>query len=114
VRLPRYFQALNRDFRYQLTIVGSRGWRARVVREIANNRFTIESDEPKVKVSWQVTGIRKDAYANAHRIQVEVRKPAREHGRYQHPELYGKGQAFSLSAKRARPPRSLAKPRAMR
>jgi hypothetical protein len=76
VRLPRYFQSLNRDFRYQLTIVGDRGWRARVVREIAANRFTIQSDEPRVKVSWQVTGIRKDAYANAHRIQPEIRKPA--------------------------------------
>jgi hypothetical protein len=76
VRLPRYFGALNRDFRYQLTIVGARGWRARVVSEIARNRFTIQSDEPRVKVSWQVTGIRKDAYANAHRIDVEIAKTA--------------------------------------
>jgi hypothetical protein len=43
VKLPAYFQALNKDFRYQLTIVGTRGWRARVVKEIANNRFTIQT-----------------------------------------------------------------------
>jgi len=55
VTLPSWFEALNRDFRYQLTIVGTRGWRARIVEEIAHNRFTIESDEPRVKVSWQVT-----------------------------------------------------------
>ena len=33
------------------------------------------TDRPGVKVSWQVTGIRQDAYANAHRIQVEEEKP---------------------------------------
>jgi hypothetical protein len=90
VKLPGYFAALNRDFRYQLTIVGTRGWRARVVKEIAGNRFTIQSDEPQVKVSWQVTGIRKDRYANAHRIQPEIAKPAKEQGTYLAPALYGK------------------------
>ena len=29
-----------------------------------------------MKVSWQVTGIRKDRYANAHRIPVEIDKTA--------------------------------------
>ena len=76
VRLPRYFQALNRDFRYQLTIVGTRGWRARVVRRIHANRFTIQTDVPRALVSWQVTGVRHDAYANAHRIQPEIAKSA--------------------------------------
>jgi hypothetical protein len=113
VRLPRYFQALNRDFRYQLTIVGSRGWRARVVREIANNRFTIETDEPRVKVSWQVTGIRKDAYANANRIQVEVPKPAREQGRYRHPELYGRSAALAVDAEKLRQLRSVRVPKGL-
>jgi hypothetical protein len=40
-------------------------------------------------VSWQVTGIRHDAYANAHRIRTVVRKAAAEQGRYLHPELFG-------------------------
>jgi hypothetical protein len=34
-------------------------------------------------VSWQVTGVRQDAYAKAHRIQVEEEKPPREQGRYE-------------------------------
>lgn len=89
VTLPRYFEALNRSFRYQLTIVGTRGWNARVVQEIAHNRFTIQSDQPRVKVSWQVTGIRHDAYANAHRIKVVEAKPAADQGRYLQPQLYG-------------------------
>jgi hypothetical protein len=77
VRLPRYFGALNRDFRYQLTVVGRSFARAIVWSEIAHNRFVVKTDSPRVKVSWQVTGIRQDAYANAHRIQPEIDKPAR-------------------------------------
>ena len=42
-----------------------------------------------MKVSWQVTGIRQDAWANAHRIPVEEEKPELERGFYLHPELYG-------------------------
>jgi hypothetical protein len=77
VGLPSWFQALNRDFRYQLTLLGRSGWGAQAVvwREIRDNRFVIRS-KPRVKVSWQVTGIRKDAYANANRIAVEVDKTA--------------------------------------
>jgi hypothetical protein len=90
VRLPAWFQALNRSFRYQLTIVGTRGWNARVVEPIAHNRFTIQSDRSRVEVSWQVTGIRHDPYANAHRTQVIVPKAAADQGKYLYPLLYGK------------------------
>ena len=96
VKLPDYFQALNKDFRYQLTIIGTTGWRARVVKEIADNRFTIQTDLPRVKVSWQVTGIRHDPYANAHRIRVVVPKQGKADGRYVHPELYGKPLSKSV------------------
>jgi hypothetical protein len=41
-----------------------------------------------VKVSWQVTGIRQDAYANKHRIPVEEPKPEQERGFYLHPEVF--------------------------
>ncbi len=74
VKLPAWFQALNRDFRYQVTIVGTRGWNARVVKKIADNRFTIQTDQPNLSVSWLVTGIRHDRRANAHRIKVVVRR----------------------------------------
>ncbi|MGD0922773.1 MAG: hypothetical protein ABSA70_13550, partial [Terriglobia bacterium] len=76
VELPAWFQALNRDFRYQLTVIGQFA-QAIVAQEIANNRFTIKTDKAKVKVSWQVTGVRHDAYAKAHPLQVEVDKPER-------------------------------------
>jgi hypothetical protein len=88
VVLPEYFEALNRDFRYQLTVIGQFA-QAIVAEEISRNRFTIRTDKPGVKVSWQVTGIRHDAYADAHRIQVEEEKSPQEQGRYLHPELFG-------------------------
>jgi hypothetical protein len=88
VTLPDWFGVLNRDFRYQLTVIGQFA-QAIVASEISHNQFTIRTDKPNVKVSWQVTGIRQDAYANAHRIQVEENKPQQEQGHYLHPELFG-------------------------
>jgi len=84
------------QFRYQLTIVGTRGWNARVVKEIEHNRFTIQTDQPNVKVSWQVTGIRHDRYANAHRTQVVAPKTGADQGKYLQPELYGKPQSKAI------------------
>jgi hypothetical protein len=88
VTLPDYFEALNRDFRYQLTVIGQFA-QAVVAREISHNRFTIRTNRPGVKVSWQVTGIRHDAFADAHRIPNEEEKPQQERGHYLHPELFG-------------------------
>jgi hypothetical protein len=88
VELPSYFTALNRQYRYQLTVVGQFA-QAIVASEIENNRFTIKTNKPRVKVSWQVTGVRQDAYAEAHRIPVEEAKPAEERGTYLHPQAFG-------------------------
>ncbi len=43
-----------------------------------------------VEVSWQVTGIRHDAYANKHRIPVEEQKPEDERGLLLHPDAFNK------------------------
>jgi hypothetical protein len=75
VELPRWFEALNRDFRYQLTVIGQLA-RAVVARRMAGNRFVIRTDKPRVEVSWQVTGIRRDPFAEKHRIPVEEEKEA--------------------------------------
>jgi hypothetical protein len=79
VKLPAYFTALNRDFRYQLTVIGTFA-QAIVDREIQKNQFRIRTDKGRVKVSWQVTGIRQDDYAKAHPIIVEVAKKGSEVG----------------------------------
>ena len=97
VNLPEYFEALNGDFRYQLTVIG-RFAQAIVAKKIAANRFVIRTSKPNVEVSWQVTGIRHDAYANAYRIPVEEDKTAQEQGYYLHPEVFGQPESKSLSA----------------
>ena len=90
VTLPTYFQALNRDFRYQLTPIGQFA-QAIVGQKIASNRFLIRTDKPNVEVSWQVTGIRNDAYARQHRIQVEENKLGDDRGKYLYPAGFGMG-----------------------
>jgi hypothetical protein len=91
VELPNYFSSLNRDFRYQLTVVGQFA-QAIVAEEVKENRFTIQTSAPGVKVSWQVTGIRQDAWANKNRIKVEEDKSEIERGHYLHPEAWGKAE----------------------
>ena len=95
VELPPYFEALNKDFRYQLTCIGDFA-QAIVSKKIANNTFVIHTDKPNIEVSWQVTGIRKDAYAEAHRLIPEVEKTPDERGKYLNPELYGQPETQKI------------------
>jgi hypothetical protein len=95
ITLPNWFEALNRDFRYQLTVIGQFA-QAIVASEISDNQFTIKTDKPNVKVSWQVTGIRHDAYAEAHRIQVEVDKQGEERGKYLSPIEHGQAENMGV------------------
>jgi hypothetical protein len=88
VELPDWFGALNRDFRYQLTCVGGFA-PVYIAEEIEDNQFTIAGGTPGLKVSWQVTGIRQDPYAEQHRIPVEEDKPLEVRGTYLYPEGYG-------------------------
>ena len=87
VVLPDYFEALNRDFRYQLTVIGEFA-QVVVAKKIASNQFVIKTNKPGVEVSWQVTGIRQDPYANVHRIPVEQEKEEADRGHYLHPDAY--------------------------
>src|SRR4029078_11081426 len=63
VELPEWFGALNGDFRYQLTAIGAPAPDLYVASEVADNRFGIAGGTPGMKVSWQITGVRHDAYA---------------------------------------------------
>jgi hypothetical protein len=98
VQLPDWFEALNRDFRYQLSCIG-RFAPVYVAQEIENNTFRIAGGASGLKVSWQVTAIRHDAYAEAHPSPVEVEKPAGERGHYLHPELFGASQDKAIGAR---------------
>jgi hypothetical protein len=88
VDLPEWFEALNGDFRYQLTAVGAAAPNLHVVEEISENRFKIAGGEGGMKVCWQVTGTRKDPWAAANPFEVEQEKPEEEPGRYLDPSLY--------------------------
>jgi len=103
VVLPEWFEALNRDFRYQLTCIGGFA-PVYIAEEISGNRFRIAGGTRGLKVSWQVTGTRQDAWAEANRLVVETDKPAADQGRYLHPELYGKAAANSVDRMLAEPP----------
>jgi hypothetical protein len=110
IELPDWFGALNKDFRYQLTAIGAPGPNLYIAEEISdgvanysnsssnkNSRFKIAGGTSGMKVSWQVTGIRKDPWANAHRIVVEEDKPANERGYYIYPDLYGQPAENGIS-----------------
>ena len=94
IELPNWFEALNKDFRYQLTCIGGFA-QVYIAQEVSGNSFTIAGGSPGMKVSWQVTGIRKDKFAEAHRIPLEEFKEGKERGKYLHavengmPESYG-------------------------
>lgn len=89
VELPSYFEPLNRDFRYQLTCIGDYA-PVYIAEKILNNHFKIAGGAPGLEVSWQVTGIRNDAWADAHRIQPEVEKSSKERGKFLHPKELGR------------------------
>jgi hypothetical protein len=112
IELPDWFGALNKDFRYQLTAIGDPGPNLYIAEEISeasttrnysdsdsnnSSRFKIAGGTSGMKVSCQVTGIRKDPWANAHRIEVEEDKPDKESGYYLHPELYGQPEENGIS-----------------
>ena len=86
VTLPKYFEAANKDFRYQLTSIGSFA-QAIIKEKVSGNKFVIQTSTPGVEVSWQITAVRADKYANENRIVPEKEKEFK--GTYLHPELYG-------------------------
>jgi len=94
--LPEWFEALNRDFRYQLTAVGCAAPNLHIGSEIRRGRFRIAGGTRGMKVCWQVTGIRRDPWAEANRIRVEEKKTRIERGTYRHPEVYGKPDELSV------------------
>jgi hypothetical protein len=97
VKLPSYFEAENKDFKYQLTIIDETQFaQARVAKKIAGNTFIIMTDKPNIEVSWEVTGVRQDKYANAHRVVPEVEKEKEFKGYYLHAKEWGLPEEKSI------------------
>ena len=98
VILPDYFDALNKDFRYQLTVLGESFAQAVVSKKVTGNTFQVRTSEPSIEVSWQVTGVRNDAYAKAHRVVPEVEKEQSNKGKYLNPVELGKKPELQINA----------------
>jgi trimeric autotransporter adhesin len=96
VQLPSWFQAENADFRYQLTAIGSFA-PVYVAQEIQDNQFKIAGGSTGQKISWQVTGVRQDAYAKANPLLVEQDKIGAAKGHYLAPELFGQPASQGIS-----------------
>ena len=98
VELPDWFEALNGDFRYQLTPIGRPAPDLHIAEGISRNRFRISGGPPKTQVCWQVTGIREDPWARGNRVPVEQSKPRGEKGQYLHPQAHGKPRSKDVFA----------------
>lgn len=97
VTLPEWFDALNENFRYQLTPIGSPAPDLHIASEIDAGSFKIAGGRASLKVCWQVTGTRRDPWAQAHPMQVEIEKLEAERGYYIYPELYNQPVERGLS-----------------
>lgn len=97
VTMADWFEALNKDFKYQLTAIGAPGPNLYIAEKINGNQFRIAGGTAGMEVSWQVTGVRQDAYANENRIQVEEFKKPEERGKYLHPTAFGQPKEMGIS-----------------
>lgn len=96
VKLPDYFESYNKDFRYQLTAIGAPAPSIYIEKEIRDNEFVIAGGEPGMKISWLVTGIRKDPFAEQHKTIVEQEKLPTHKGKYLNPEVYNKSNKEAI------------------
>lgn len=88
IKLPEYFEAINRDPLYTLTPIGAAMPNLHVADEVLNNEFRIAGGAPGMDVSWRVEGVRNDPYVRSRGAPVEVAKGENERGLYQYPEFY--------------------------
>jgi hypothetical protein len=104
VQLPAYASRIAGDWRYGLTPIGTFG-QAIVEREVRHGAFVVRTEHPRTKVSWSVTGTRRDPYARSHPFRAVRGKTGAARGRYVHPAAYGQPASRAI----ARPPRTTAR-----
>ena len=57
VVLPSFVRAHRAGFEYELTPLDSRA-HARVAETVSDDRFTVTTDQPHVKVAWRLTALK--------------------------------------------------------
>jgi hypothetical protein len=97
VSLPDYFDAINTNFSYNLTAIGSKS-DVFIKSEISNRTFEIAGGKPGQKISWVVYAERNDPYLqqNPEAKAVIVNKTGDEVGKYLMPELYGQPKSSGM------------------
>jgi hypothetical protein len=96
VEMPDYFEALNGDCRYQLTCVGGYA-PVYIAAKVKDGRFEIAGGFEGLEVSWTVTGVRRDPWANKNRVPVEEPKTGADIGKFLAPEAYGKPESMRVA-----------------
>ena len=97
VSLPDYFEAINKDYRYQLTVVGGTFAQAIISKEVSNNKFEIATNQPNVKVSWEVKGVRNDNRMKKNPFVAEQLKTPTQKGKYYDPASYNLPESRGIS-----------------
>lgn len=102
VTLPDYFEEINRDVRYQLTVVDDSEdfVLVKVSQPVKKSVFRIRSSKPDVLVSWRVEGVRNDAWVRRVGAPSVLDKPESQRGRYYDPESYGVSLDLGISTRR--------------
>lgn len=100
ITMPTWFEALNENFRYQLTVIDDQDSEqfvlAKVVKRLKYGKFTIRTSVPNMTVSWQITGNRHDPVSNYYPMEVERSKTPHERGKYFTPEAFGKPREMGI------------------
>ena len=94
--LPDWFQALNTDFEYHADAVSAHSRQALRRAGGPEQRFGIAGGRPGLKVSWQITGVRQDAFALPHPFRWSRTSRTRSSGAYQHPQAWGQPEDIGV------------------
>ena len=100
ITVPAWFDALNTDIQYQLTVINEGGTafiQAMVVQRLKNGKFKVKTSSPGATVNWQVSGRRHDPTSNHYPLEVERMKNDGERGKYYEPEAYGKDKSLGMA-----------------
>ena len=101
IRLPDYFNDINRNVSYQLTPIGA--YMPLFIKEKVadNNQFVVGGGISGKEVSWSVYAERNDLYLqkNPQQRTVELEKRPQEKGKYLIPQLYNAGPEKGIFGK---------------
>lgn len=85
IQLPKYFNAINKDFSYQFSPIGASMPNLYIAQKISSEGiFVISGGIPEKEVSWSIYAQRNDKYVQEHPNQItdEVEKKDYQKGKY--------------------------------